>query len=136
MTNMLQKARNVGFLFILLFGVTVLLPSLFGDGYWYALGTLPGIAILLLSGRKLEQQFQIPLAFLRKEPNHWAGAAGALLGVFGAIAGASLYQLVGLSQLPSIALLFVIYASTLAILFYGAILRDVEAGCIKVGPQS
>ncbi|ELZ94059.1 hypothetical protein C440_10578 [Haloferax mucosum ATCC BAA-1512] len=133
---MFQKRRNAVGMFVLLFCVTVLTPEVFGSGYWYGLATFPGVFVLPIVVRRFERRFDAPLLMRRDQPNYWAGAASALLTVFGTFLGIFFLRTAPLSQLPSFVFCITVYGTTLAFLFYGALLKDVEDGYLTVEPST
>ena len=93
-----------------------------------------GLIGTFYAGKKLREQFNVPLIFIRREGlNYWGGAFGGLLGGLTAFYS-STWSLGPLNpaEFGARLSLFTIYLVLICTLFMGTVLQDVKDGYIEV----
>ncbi len=96
--------------------------------------SLPGLAACYYAAKKLKRQFDIPLAFVRREKtNYWGGAFGGLIGGISGIYGATRsFEQFSVLEFGAELSLITIFLVLACLLFMGTVLKDIEDGYIEI----
>lgn len=93
-----------------------------------------GIGACVYAGKKLKEQFDIPLFFIRRDGlNYWGGAFGGLIGGASGLYGATRnFDKVSFAEFGVDISLITIYLVLGCILFMGTVFQDIEDGYLEV----
>lgn len=93
-----------------------------------------GLVAALYSARKLKQQFDVPLVFIRRNSlNYWGGAFGGLTGGMSGLYGATRnFEALTFAEFFSELALGTVYLVLVLVLFMGTVLQDIEDGYLNI----
>lgn len=92
-----------------------------------------GLTAFIYASKKLDEQFGVPVIFLRRDgPNYWSGAFGGLIGAISGIYGATAYGQLTVPEFAANLGLITVYLALGTALLMGTVLQDVEDGYLDV----
>ena len=92
-----------------------------------------GLTAFIYVSKKLDEQFGVPVIFLRRDgPNYWSGAFGALIGAISGMYGATAYEQLTVPEFAANLGLLTVYLALATALLMGTVLQDVEEGYLEV----
>lgn len=92
-----------------------------------------GLTGFIYASRKLDEQFGVPVIFLRREgTNYWSGAFGALIGAISGFYGATVYEHLTAPEFAANLGLITVYLALATALLMGTVLQDVKDGYLEV----
>ena len=93
-----------------------------------------GLTGFIYASKKLDEQFGVPVIFLRRDgPNYWSGAFGGLIGGISGLYGATAYENLTVPEFASNLGLITVFLSLATALLMGTVLQDVKDGYLEVG---
>ncbi|WP_414836313.1 hypothetical protein [Candidatus Nanohalococcus occultus] len=125
-----QKLGIAGFAAVLVVGVL----SYFAHTPIRFLISVLGIAAVVYSMKKLSDEFDLPLAFVRRDGlNYWGGAFGGLVGGLSAFYGSTRnFEALGFLEFGVDLSLLVIFLMLAVALHTGTVLQDIKDGYIEL----
>lgn len=98
------------------------------------IASLIGIIGCVYAAKKLREQFDVPLIFVRRNgANYWGGAFGGIIGGISGFYGATRnFEEISFAEFGVDLSLLMIYLALIFTLFTGTILQDIEDGYIEV----
>lgn len=92
-----------------------------------------GLTAFIYASRKLDEQFGVPVIFLRRDgPNYWSGAFGGLVGAISGLYGATAVDQMPVPEFAANLGLITVFLALGTALLMGTVLQDVEDGYLEV----
>lgn len=92
-----------------------------------------GLTAFIYASKKLDEQFGVPVIFLRREgKNYWNGAFGGLIGAISGMYGATAFEQLTVPEFAANLGLITVYLALGTALMMGTVLQDVEDGYLEV----